>query len=409
MKDFFTEKDRPSASAVEVYNNTGSTMEMGTLVYVNGFSTNNYCPTVGLADGTDATKPAQLVLRDKLLSAQKGWADTVALITKPSTAGRTVGDTCYLSVTSAGGIQWTAPTAAGHQVQPVGVCVAVASTGTVYFTPGISFETQLGSTGIPDASITNAKLAATAVTESKTVAKTLTKASLSDTAGILGSQLSATAGIAGTQLGAGTLHQVKTSIGHANATPTIVALPAGALLCDVWTVCTATYDATAPTIDIGYSGAASAILPTASIGKTVTNVSGDDPAVRGTDLYVPGAQSSTAGDWTVTQGTLSGGDWTYTPGTLTPDDWTVTDFTQGAEIQTKTAASLGAGSQTKTNMSLSAGSQTKTASNWAVSTFGHPRKKFYATATTVIATIAGASGNTTGTMDVYLSYLQTVP
>jgi len=194
--------------------------------------------------------------------------------------------------------------------------------------------------GITNGTITNNKLASTAVTEAVTVAKTFTNASLSDTAGIRGTQLASAAAIAGTQLGFGTLHQVKTAIAHSNATPTIAALPAGALLLDVWTVCTETYDATAPTIDIGYVSYASVILPTASIGKTATNVSGDNPSVRGTDLWVPGAQDGTPG--------------------------------------------------------------------FAVQTYGHPRVKFYATATTVIATIAGASGNTTGTMDVYLSYLQTV-
>jgi hypothetical protein len=189
--EFLNEKGRPSATAVEVYNNTGTTMSAGALVYIYGFNAANNCPTVALADGTDATKPAQLVMRDNLSTAQKGWADTVALITQPSTNSRTVGDVCYLSVTAPGGIQWAAPTAAGHQVQPVGVCAVVGIPGTVYFTPGISFETQLGSTGIPNGSITNAKLAATAVTEAVTVAKTFTNASLSDSAGIRSSQLAA--------------------------------------------------------------------------------------------------------------------------------------------------------------------------------------------------------------------------
>jgi hypothetical protein len=53
---------------------------------------------------------------------------------------------------------------------------------------------------MPPASITNAMLAANAVTESKTLAKTFTHVSLSDTAGILGTQLDASANIAGSQL-----------------------------------------------------------------------------------------------------------------------------------------------------------------------------------------------------------------
>ena len=57
------------------------------------------------------------------------------------------------------------------------------------------------STGtILDGAVTNAKLASTAVTESKTVAGTFTTASLNASAGILGSQLDAAAGIVGAQL-----------------------------------------------------------------------------------------------------------------------------------------------------------------------------------------------------------------
>jgi len=205
--------------------------------------------------------------------------------------------------------------------------------------------------GIAAGTITNDKLDASAVTEAVTVAKTFTHASLADAAGILGSQLSGSANIAGTQLasnaaiagsqlGVGALHQVKTSIGHANATPAIAVLPAFSVLIDVFTYCTETYTATIPTIDIGYAGGGNSnkILPTASIGKTITNVSGDDPAVRGTDLYVAGAQNGTG--------------------------------------------------------------------VYDVTTWAHPKPKFYAAQTTVIATIAGGTGNA-GTMDVYLSYIQT--
>jgi len=272
--------------------------------------------------------------------------------------------------------------------------------------------TNLSTGTILDGAVTNAKLSSTAVTESKTVAGTFTTASLNAAAGILGSQLSATAGIvgaqlanttvtaakianatitttqisataaitgsqlaaaaaiagtqlaanaaiagtqlasnaaiagtqlaasaniagtqlsssaaiAGTQLGVGCLHQVKTSIGRANGTPTIAVLPAGSILTDVITVCTEAYDATAPTVNIGYAGGGNSdkILPTASITKTLNAVSGEDVTTRGTDLFSTNA-----------------------------------------------------------------------------------KRKYYAAQTTVIATIAGASGNSTGTMDVILSYLQT--
>lgn len=346
--DFFTERGRPSATAIKVHNATDTAMTRGQLVYINGFNRTAYRPTVNLADGTDATKPAQLVVLNPIAVGGDDWADTMALVTVYNTASQAVGDVAYLSVSTAGSIQWAAPTAAGHQVQPVGVCASVATSGDIYFAPGISFETQLGSTQVAPLSITTAKLAANAVTAAKIYAATITTAEIATNAGIVNGQLAAKTiaydriadgTITNSQLGAGTLHEVKTSIGHANGTPTIAVLPAGALLTAAWVVCTQTYDATAPTVNIGYAGSTDVIIPTASITKTAGVVSGTDPAVLGTDLWVPGAQDGTPG--------------------------------------------------------------------FAVTTYGHARNKFYAAQTTVIATIAGASGNTTGTADVYLNYIQT--
>jgi predicted phage tail protein len=191
------------------------------------------------------------------------------------------------------------------------LAAAAAIAGTQLASNAAIAGTQLAS---------NAAIAGTQLAANAAIAGT----QLAAAANIAGTQLSSSAAIAGTQLGVGCLHQVKTSIGHANGTPTIAVLPAGSILTDVMTVCTEAYNATAPTVNIGYAGSTDVILPTASITKTLDAVSGEDVTTRGTDLFSTNA-----------------------------------------------------------------------------------KRKYYAAQTTVIATIAGASGNTTGTMDVILSYLQT--
>ena len=65
------------------------------------------------------------------------------------------------------------------------------------------------SSGIPDGSISTAKLADGAVTTNKVADGTLVAADLSATAGVAGSQLAAAANIAGSQLAAGTLRLKK--------------------------------------------------------------------------------------------------------------------------------------------------------------------------------------------------------
>lgn len=186
----------------------------------------------------------------------------------------------------------------------------------------------------------------------------------------------------------------------------ICTVPSVSTVTRVLTVCEASRVGTTGTIDIGDAGDADGLLATAKIGKTLNDITGDDPADYGVYLWVPGLMGG--GDWSVTQGTLSGGDWTYTPGTLSGGDWEVTavDPSTHAITQTKTAASLGAGSQTKTNTTLSSGSQTKTAAT--ITTYGHKRTKTYLADTVLNATVAKGD-NTAGTMGIYVFYDKVVP
>lgn len=128
---------------------------------------------------------------------------------------------------------------------------------------------------MPPASVTNAMLAATAVTEAVTVAKTFTHTSLADAAGILGSQL-----------GAGTVHQVKGTVTYNGAaTQAIATLPAGAILLEAIAVCTTAFNGTGPSpaVTVGYASNQTKVIPTCTL--TLNAVTGENPSTLGADLY----------------------------------------------------------------------------------------------------------------------------
>lgn len=133
---------KPVGVAMPVHNATGGTLTKGELVYINGFNYAAGYPTVAAADGTDITKPAQLVILAEILNGADGYADSVAVVRQYDTSGRTVGDPAYLSVTTPGSIQWTAPVLFAQYTQPVGVVASVANPGDVYFYPGVSRITR---------------------------------------------------------------------------------------------------------------------------------------------------------------------------------------------------------------------------------------------------------------------------
>ena len=144
----------------------------------------------------------------------------------------------------------------------------------------------------------------------------------------------------------------------ASATVPIGTVPAGSMVTDVITVTTTAINGSG-TFNVGDTNNTLGYLANANVTKTLNAVSGEDPVTRGAYLYVPGAPTTTAGDWTVTV-------------------WSAT-----------------------------AGTQTLTPSNWAVTTFGHPRRKFYAADTIVNATVTVGS-NTAGLVTVYVFYMRGV-
>ena len=145
---------------------------------------------------------------------------------------------------------------------------------------------------------------------------------LASNADIAGSQLAAAANIAGTQLADDTIDHEKITdgtitaeeiasesitpdclaagvkkvlVGHItyndgkSANP-IIAIPANALVTDVIAVCTASFNGTSVTLMIGDDGTADGFLANAHISTTSGDVSGEDPANRGSILWNNGGQ-----------------------------------------------------------------------------------------------------------------------
>lgn len=134
---------KPVDVALPVYNPSGSTITKGALVYISGWSAANACPAVTLADATDITKHAQLVILADILTHVTGYANGIGTVAGAyNTSARTVGDLAYLSVTTPGSIQWAAPVLFGQYTEPIGVVTSVGAAGDIYFYPSIARVTR---------------------------------------------------------------------------------------------------------------------------------------------------------------------------------------------------------------------------------------------------------------------------
>lgn len=146
-----------------------------------------------------------------------------------------------------------------------------------------------------------------------------------------------------------------------------------------------------PTINIGTGTDADCYIPNASISKSKSAVTGDDPASLGVALWVPGA---------------------YTGGSLS------------AGSQTKTPVVIGAGTQTVTvgppaDFTVTAWPAVTTPDNWtvtqgtltpaAISTWGHPRTTYVGKTYDAqpIATVTGTNA-TKGAALVTIYYIQSI-
>ena len=143
-----------------VLNSTGGTLTAGTSVYRSGHDGTN--TEVAAADKDDATKPSELVLSADILDGATGTAYYVGTVPGlDTTGGGGVGAAVY---TGASGVFSLAlPTGSTYQLKPIGiVTVEHATTGEVFFFPGMTSVRVFGTSALQNDAVTLAKMAALA-------------------------------------------------------------------------------------------------------------------------------------------------------------------------------------------------------------------------------------------------------
>jgi len=116
---------------LKVYNNTGSTINIGQPVYITSTSSGFVYPTVALAIANSVATSNVIGLANQAIpNATAGYVTTIGVISGVNTATYTVGDTLYLSPYSAGFFQNTIPPT-GYAVK-VGIVSYVNASGQIY-------------------------------------------------------------------------------------------------------------------------------------------------------------------------------------------------------------------------------------------------------------------------------------
>ncbi|MCK4625009.1 MAG: hypothetical protein KAV00_06850 [Phycisphaerae bacterium] len=177
---FITALGAEAIQEISIYNSTGAQIGAGELLHIKGWNAANSCYDVELADADTVNKPAQLVATANIANSAVGVAADVYDLTGQNTdAAGAVGDAVYLS-TTAGGWTLTKPTGADQIGQEIGyVTVKHASTGAIRFIVSLAGNREtVGTTGIADLAITNAKLAGD-VTRAKMIEESLVRYQIS--------------------------------------------------------------------------------------------------------------------------------------------------------------------------------------------------------------------------------------
>jgi hypothetical protein len=116
---------------LKVYNNTGSTINIGQPVYITSTSSGFVYPTVALAIANSVATSNVIGLANQAIpNATAGYVTTIGVISGVNTGTYTVGDTLYLSPYSAGYFQNTIPPT-GYAVK-VGIVSYVNASGQIY-------------------------------------------------------------------------------------------------------------------------------------------------------------------------------------------------------------------------------------------------------------------------------------
>jgi len=117
---------------LKVYNNTGSTINIGQPVYITSTSSGYTYPNVALAIANSLTTGNVIGLANQAIpTGTAGYVTTIGLIQGVNTGSYTVGDTLYLSPYSAGYYQNTIPPT-GYAIKIGTVAYVNSSTGAIY-------------------------------------------------------------------------------------------------------------------------------------------------------------------------------------------------------------------------------------------------------------------------------------
>ncbi|KKW13369.1 MAG: hypothetical protein UY48_C0002G0060, partial [Candidatus Gottesmanbacteria bacterium GW2011_GWB1_49_7] len=158
--------------AVEIRNETGGTLPVGTLVYLSSYSASMDRWLVAKADADVAGGKAQLVLREAVLNLRNGKGYKIATLKAVNTNGSAEGNPTYLSAATAGTWALAAPSGGDDIKQVVGrVEVVSATAGVVRIDlTDLNSPVTVGTNEIQTDAVTNAKLAASAVAGSAAAA-----------------------------------------------------------------------------------------------------------------------------------------------------------------------------------------------------------------------------------------------
>ena len=122
---------------LKVYNNTGSTINVGQPVYVTSTSSGFTYPNVALAIANTLTTGNVIGLANQAIpTGTAGYVTTIGLVQGVNTGSYTVGDTLYLSPYSAGYYQNTIPPT-GYAIKLGTVAYVNSSNGAIYVNKSI--------------------------------------------------------------------------------------------------------------------------------------------------------------------------------------------------------------------------------------------------------------------------------
>jgi len=126
------EGDINGAVLLRCFNNTGSTINKGDIIYLPG-GNNGDQPYIDLADSSDINKmPAFGIVKENIAASDSGEVVTIGVLTGLNLTGFTTGDTLY--VNGLGTFQNTPPTGEADFIQSIGKVIDGGAGGALEFT-----------------------------------------------------------------------------------------------------------------------------------------------------------------------------------------------------------------------------------------------------------------------------------